>query len=309
MFFRKEYVVRPNRTIEAREELAKTVSFCLKVTIIVQVILSPLIYIGLSTIFYKQSIIFEGCPDSNANYKQPVYWLRVIATFTISCVHAVDGFFALVGGIWGTALVSGDLLIYWRHNHNCSAGLIRKLVSNESRLCSAKNVSLETKLECYSRFECRRLQENLCDFFACVRRANNSIALPTHSILFFWLCCITLTAAIGFKSATNLEFVRIVGLLLFIIMSLVCCLSLRLKRRVQPSYPILCSLTALEQNGAIKQQWLTILEYYWPMKMYAFTLFGNQVFTELTCLRIISYTLTIVAVVETSWRRSYVGFN
>ena len=320
-------IQRPNRTTAAWRQLNRVAKLsAIGWTVVFVPVGVVLLFLGFRVSLLKQAVTYANCKDANSNVSTYIYWHRATLSLLLGTTHALDNFVALLDTIIISPLASFDLLIYWK--------------SIALRLESARNVlraahldatrrrrgewrlateappprfnlmipleprnNLITRDDEHIRAECRQIQDSLCDFFDCVRQANYFVTVLNLFWLANWLCLTTATTIVGFKTLTDIAFVRIVGLLSLLVTLFACCFALLVRRAVRPTYQVLCTIMALDKSAEEKLRWKAILEYYSPMKQYAFRFFGDKVFSEIACLKIISFSLTIFAVFETVLQR------
>lgn len=150
--------------------------------------------------------------------------------------------------------------------------------------------------------EAEKLQRSLFDFFTQLGRANkyaSSLISVGLSILLVFNICFTLNGA---QTSTKLPLVdqiviRVIqlwGLVLTVIMSGI---VLRLKTKTEPAYVELSTLMAYDSSGS-KTYWSKLLCYYTGKPAYAFTYLNGQIFSRLSLMKILSYTITFVLFVE-----------
>lgn len=345
---RNEHILRPNRSLSARNELIKTIDFYFNgAAIIVIILLVSTFPFGLYGLGLRQRYIFTNCSEpltaSNAMY---IY--RIFSCGLVSLIFFTDGMIAMFFISMCGYLFAVDLLIYWRQvraridkcHHKTAAELLHPGSSGSSSLSSATCDDLDagqmsrvygrtwTKYYAYKQerltgkaagnyggrfYRTRYIDEHLCelkwaliDFFAQLRKVDQFVTLLIAGTVGVWQTC---NFAIDFsglqlssKTNSQLIAIRSYQLIGIIVATGSCSLILRLKRNTEPAYPLLCGIVARDRSSN-KRIWVRLLGIYTQRPHYAFTFLGGSIFSRLTFIKIISYTLTVIVIVEgMRWR-------
>ena len=308
--------VRPNRTLKARKELDQVATISFRITFLSIICSSFIILTAIRANLFSQSISYEGCPNANADKTTAIYWWRLLTSSEVTFVQAIDNFVASAATFHLAALVSADLLLYWRHIHETILTLRRKFSTQtivyvkpqqyEFGHClhnMRKSSLAERSTNTCDSDELNNLKESLLDFFSFLRRSDKLMSFQISLWLCTWLMCITIAALTGLKTSTNILLVRIIATVVCVVVLSVCFLTVQVKRAVESSYATLCGLITFSSVES-RLSWLKAMDYYAPMKRYGLTIFGGGMLTQLTCLKLISYSLTIIVVVDTIFIRS-----
>ena len=322
------YVMRPNRTIKSRRKFDQIVTVWFRTGFASFFVFVSLGSVGLRTLLLKQSIIFAGCSDAKSDYTTLIYWYRFFGSTLLGFCQAVDSFVLFLVASFTLFATSSDMLVYWRDIHKRLVALRDKILLSQhvqtelqraflslKQATAAKQaaflqcdtfhtnsfrVARKTKQEIL--IESRELRASLADFFACLRQADIYVSTLMGLFLSVWLSSTATASFLGLQSATTPIPIRIAAFLFFNLIAFICYMPLQVKRATEQTYPILCALIALDSFENM-EQWRRILEYF-ATRRYAFTLFGGKVFTQITFLKIISYTFTIIVVLETLFNKN-----
>lgn len=328
MYFRMgdDYELRPNRTMSSRIELVDAINFYFNSSIfIVSLIALASATIGGYTLIFDLNSIYSDC-GPELTIPDALFIYRFSSSAFVSLVYLFDCMISLfLAGIFAY-LFCIDLLIYWREVRikmdetylmavakaeeqqddeihrsafrcRCSVDFCQPLkleLSLDQQNARSDNASQDRRLI--------ELKYYLIDFFGQVRQADQLLTYVIPMIMGIWQSCNAVMAFCGLQLVSNttdhLLVIRLFQAGGICIATGLCALILRLKRNTESAYPILCSILAHDTNPD-KRQWLRLMSVYSQMPRYAFTYLHSGIFSQITFLKTISYTLTLTVLIET----------
>lgn len=155
--------------------------------------------------------------------------------------------------------------------------------------------------------EIAKLHSCLSDFFDHVRRTDRYMSISVGFSMILWLGLNGMVTATGLQLETtqdSSQSVRVLQLAVFLLIWQVNRQILSFKSRVESIYVHLCSMMALDptkthSSGLKSQKWIQVMSFYTQRASYSFTLFGTtRIYSRLTFLSVISYTITFAFLVE-----------
>lgn len=325
-----ELVLRLNRDEKTRQDIFKIVNRIFNLTLAVGLLYS-LAYLlaGAAVLFMYQEELYQGCADEFWSF---VRISRTLVSLLIVLVQSFDNFLFLLFTVITTLLLVYDLDKYLAKLMVKIRQVQLELSSIEAntraideiaklgRHSAAPSANLRQHRYhvycCCGHCACLRQDQNmrqramndiadvqacLVDFFGLVQQTDKYMSVVTPFSMFVWLVCnafMTLSG-IQFESSFDSMGVRLFQILGLILSGIVSGAALYFKRGTERVYVPLCTLMAMDPT-VNKSRWIPVMSYYTHKPRYAFTLFGYKIYTRLTYLTYISYTLTFILFVENS---------
>lgn len=156
--------------------------------------------------------------------------------------------------------------------------------------------------------EVAKLHASLKDFFEQVHRTDAFESFLVTLSMTIWFGSNAIFTATGVQFDNSNRYSKSIRIIQFGIFCLIWQLNmpiLAFKARVESTYASLCSVMALDQtkclpikNNLPQTKWIGVMSYYTHGARYSFTLFGAHIYSRLTFLTFISYTITLVFLLE-----------
>lgn len=324
--------LRPNRGLRAKRQMIDKINSTFVVILVMAFVLGVItIPLGFYTGLMKHDHVWKDCPLKSDSVGLFRYTYRVAILIVYNFVFFFDQVvYTFVIGACGHVFVY-DMIIYWRDIQFKVDWLYGRLIKMRDKSLDQRGTHQQPSpilVHDNGRFQVHQLagvdlwadkagafdrdlyrletvslnreivevQSLLADFFIQLSLVDRFMSILVPIGLGTWLTC-NIAITVSDRQA-HLD-IDIQQVLIRFFQAIIICLGagvsvlvLKLKRSTEPMYPILCNIVTMDNRLNIKQ-WLKLLDIYTGRPRYAFTFWHGPIFTQATCIRILSYTLTL----------------
>lgn len=319
-----KYILRPNRTIEAHQRLIRRSKLVFALIAALWLLIGGYVVVHHTiTMIYRQNRVYEGCQLVDQDGKSI---FRFLLTFLVTFVVLVDS--ANSGTVASAFAMSQiwDIYEYWSELQKWTAAikqelsLLRATGSNiyASRQAFSRQLDeaddKQLTSSCNQKGRPRRFKGQLdeairvvqwyaSDFFHEICEVDKFIGTIITFTICVWLSFNTLFTLTGIQTGASIDNGNHIIVRGFQLAGLALALTFFLpivwvRNSIESGYATFCSIMALDGGTASKREWIKISMFYTERPRYSFTCFDSRIFSRLVIMRVLSYTITFIFVVE-----------